>query len=143
MKGMKVRWTEESLRLRISPSELAQVEQRLPIETALTLGPGGGWRVELAVEESAATALTQDGNRLRLTLAPADLARLLAPDAEGVYFTADRADGIRYYVEKDFPCIHPRGVEALEPATETFAPPADFEERKAESVPCAVQPHEK
>jgi len=140
---MKVRWTEESLRLRITPSELAQVEQRLPVETTLMLGPGGGWRAELAAAEIAATILTQHGNTLRLTLAPADLARLLEPSAEGVYFTADRADGIRYYVEKDFPCLHPRGVEALEPATETFLPPPDFEERKTESAPCASEPIEK
>jgi len=143
MKSMKVRWTEESLRLRITPSELAQVERRLPVETALTLGPGGGWRAALVVEEIAATTLSQDGNTLRLTLAPGDLARLLEPSAEGVYFTADRADGIRYYVEKDFPCLHPRGVEAMEPVTESFAPPADFEERKADSTPCANEPDEK
>ena len=113
------------------------------VETVLTLGSGGGWRVELAVEEIAATLLTQDGNTLRLTLAPGDLVRLLKPNAEGIYFTADRADGVRYFVEKDFPCIHPRGVEALEPATETFSPPADFEARKAESAPCANEPYEK
>lgn len=132
---MKVRWTEDSLRLRITPSELTQLEQRLPVGTALTLGPGGGWRAELTAEEVDATALMQDGNTLRLTLTPADLMRLLAPDAEGVYFTDDRADGIRYYVEKDFPCLHPRGVESLEPPTETFPAPPDFEERKADGAP--------
>jgi len=140
---MKVRWTEDSLRLRITPSELALLEKSLPVGTALALAPDGGWRVELAAAEIAATVLTQDGNTLRLTLAPGDLARLLQPDAEGVYFTADRADGIRYYVEKDFPCLHPRGVETLEPVTETFAPPPDFEERKSESAPCASEPIEK
>lgn len=134
---MKVRWTAESLRLRITPSELAQAEQRLPIETALTLGPGDGWRVELQVEEGITTALTQDGSTLRVTLAPVDLKRLLDPETEGVYFTADRADGVRFYVEKDFPCIHPRGIEALEPPTETFPAPDDFEERKADTAPCA------
>ncbi|MCW3095392.1 MAG: hypothetical protein JWL77_1010 [Chthonomonadaceae bacterium] len=107
------------------------------------LGSGGGWRVELTVEERSVTALTQDGNTLRLTLAPVDLVRLLAPEAEGVYFTADGADGIRYYVEKDFPCIHPRGVEALEPTTETFPAPPDFEERKADSAACDTESIEK
>lgn len=127
---MKVRWTEESLRLRITPSELAQLERGLPVETALTLGPDGGWRVALNVEARAETALTQEGGLLHLHLAEVDLAQLLAPEAEGVYFTAERAEGIRYYVEKDFPCVHPRGVEALEPTTETFSPPDDFEARK-------------
>lgn len=140
---MKVRWTEESLRLRVTPSELAQVEQHLPLETTLTLGPGGGWRVELMVENVEAATLTQDGPTLRITLAPADIVRLLAPEAEGVYFTADQAHGVRYYVEKDFPCVHPRGVEALELPTETFVPPADFEERKAGSPSGANEPIEK
>ena len=130
---MKVRWTEDSLRLRITPSELAQLAKRRPVEAALTLGAGGGWRAVLAVAEASETALTQQGSALRLALSAADLARLAAPDAEGVYFEADRADGVRYYVEKDFPCVHPRGVEAMEPPTETFAPPADFEARKADA----------
>lgn len=126
---MKVRWTEASLRLRLTPSELTRVEHRLPVETALALAPDGGWRVALVVADGP-TTLTQEGNSLRIALGPVDLARLLAPDAEGVYFHADRADGIRFYIEKDFPCAHPRGAEALEPSTETFRPPHDFEERK-------------
>ena len=130
---MKVRWTEESLRLRITPSELAKLEQRLPVASALTLGPGGGWHASLTVADAAETRLVQEGNTLRIALSPADLARLMAPGAEGVYFAKDRADSVHYYVEKDFPCVHPRGVEALEPSTETFVPPNDFEVRKAES----------
>jgi hypothetical protein len=48
-----------------------------------------------------------------------------------VYFqTADSAP-FRYFIEKDFPCVHPRAAEALEPRTETFPPPPDFEARKA------------
>jgi hypothetical protein len=129
---MKVRWTDESLRLRITPTELADVEQRRAVEMRLTLGLGGGWHVTLAAAEIPATALTQEGATLRITLSNADLARLSAPDVEGVYFPAARPDGIRYYIEKDFPCLHPRGVEALEPTTETFAAPADFEARKAD-----------
>jgi hypothetical protein len=126
MGTMKVRWTEESLRLRLTPSELAQLEAHLPIDAALSLGAGGGWRVELMVAE-AATTLTQLGATLRISLAPVDLLQLLGPDVEGVYF---ESDGVRYYVEKDFPCAHPRAIEALEPKTETFPAPDDFEERK-------------
>ena len=130
---MKIRWTEESLRLRITPVELERLEQRLPIETALTLAPGGGWRVELSVAGTA-TELSQVGNMLRIALSDADLTRLSAPDSEGVYFHMERADGVRFYIEKDFPCAHPRGVETLEPQTQTFAAPGDFEERKTGSA---------
>ena len=65
-----------------------------------------------------------------LALSAADRARLAAPDAEGVYFQSP--GGLRYVIEKDFPCVHPRGAEAREPVTETFQPPPDFERRKNE-----------
>jgi hypothetical protein len=46
------------------------------------------------------------------------------------------ADRTRYFVEKDFPCAHPRTGDAMEKPSETFKPPAGFEARKvAESEP--------
>jgi len=46
-------------------------------------------------------------------------------------FFAELQDGgywllIRYFIEKDFPCIHPRAADALEGPSETFAPPPGF-----------------
>jgi hypothetical protein len=38
---------------------------------------------------------------------------------------------IRYFVEKDFPCVHPRPVDAMGEPSETFAPPPGFGVRKA------------
>jgi hypothetical protein len=54
-----------------------------------------------------------------------DREKLAVPETEGVYFTTNRPDRglIRYFIEKDFPCIHPRAAEALEGPSETFAPP--------------------
>ncbi len=106
------------------------MERGEPVETALTLGVESGWRVVLAVSPDEETTLTQAAATFRVALAPADLKRLLAPEAEGVYFQQEAAPGVRYYVEKDFPCVHPRAIETQEPPTDTFAAPEDFEARK-------------
>lgn len=121
---MKIRWTAQSVRLRITPAELAALERGE--ETLETLKFGNGqWRASLGA--GAATALSLEGGELRVLLGPDDVQSLAHPETEGVYFSIE---GIRYFVEKDFPCAHPRALEALESPSETFAPPPDFEARK-------------
>jgi hypothetical protein len=123
---VKVRWSRSSLRLRITPTELAQITRGEEVAEELCLPGGLMWRV--TVLSGPQTALVSDNNAIHVLLSAADRERLAAPDAEGVYF--QMPDGLRYYVEKDFPCTHPRAAEALEPMTETFAAPSGFEERK-------------
>lgn len=126
---MKVRWSQDSLRLRITPSELAFISRGEDVGQELHVSGGACWRV--AVASGPRTDLVSDGQGVQVVLSPADRERLAQPDAEGVYFQTPA--GLRYYVEKDFPCIHPRAVEALEPVTETFEAPPGFEDRKQES----------
>lgn len=126
---MKVRWSRDSLRLRITPTEMAAITRGEEVAEALCFPGGTTWRV--AVRAEAQTSLASNENAVQVALSAADRERLAAPDAEGVYF--QMPDGLRYYVEKDFPCAHPRAAEALEPATETFAAPQGFEERKRET----------
>ena len=126
---MKVRWSRDSLRLRVTPTELAGITRGEEVGEALCFPGGAAWRV--GVRAGAQTALATEGDAALITLSPPDRERLAAPDAEGVYFQAP--SGLRYYVEKDFPCAHPRAAEAREPATETFAAPQGFEERKQET----------
>ncbi len=126
---MKVRWSRDSLRLRITPTELARITRGEEVGEALRFPDGMSWRV--AVLAQAQTALISEGNAVHIGLSAGDRERLAAPDAQGVYFQTP--DGLRFYVEKDFPCAHPRAAEALEPMTETFAAPPGFEERKQET----------
>lgn len=127
---MKIRWTRQSLRLRISPSEMARLLDGGEITETLFL-PGGacgaGWSATLAPAHE--TGFQVDKGCLRLTLSNCDLIRLAVPEAEGVYFETLENPPVRYYVEKDFPCVHPGAPEAKEPAFETFAPPPGFKER--------------
>ena len=120
---MKVRWTTNSLRLRITPTELELLRHRQAVIAAMSVGAwevlleGGPWQTQL---------LTR-GSQVHVHLSLTDLAALLEPSAEGVYMTQD---AFKYYVEKDFPCEHPRPAEvALEPALEvaqTFPRPEQF-----------------
>jgi hypothetical protein len=123
---MKVRWTQGSVRLRITPAELAALERG---ETVTEEIAPGGWRAVLEVSEGA-THLEIAGIAVRLTLSHTDWRALSEPEREGVYFSENEPRPLRYYVEKDFPCVHPRAVDALEPKTETFDAPLGFAEKK-------------
>jgi len=121
---MKIRWNKESVRFRIAPSELEALGNGASISEELSFN-GGFWRATIARGEK--TALLQQGGALHLSLSSEDCARLSAPETEGVYFQEE--DGPRYFIEKDFPCVHPRAEQTRE-ESETFAPPPGFEERK-------------
>jgi hypothetical protein len=121
---VKIRWTQNSVRLRITPSELSTLERGEAVEESLALGEGS-WRAKLQIGET--TKLETKGASLIFSLSATDRAQLSDDSAEGVYFSEN---GFRYFVEKDFPCAHPRAAEAAEPVSETFLPPPGFEERK-------------
>lgn len=123
---MKVRWTGDSLRLRITPGELHALERGEEIRAALAFPGGGGWSVRLG--PAAAAGVAWEEGAVRVGLTAADVRRLAAPDAEGVY---PHAPGLRLMVEKDFPCAHPHAPEAREPATERFPPTPAYLARKA------------
>lgn len=126
---MKVRWTHNGVRLRITPTELEALRRGEQVTEVLSL-TGGSWSTVIAPGTSQ-TALYMEGSTLRLALSESDLHQLAAPGAEGVYFKTENEPALRYYIEKDFPCVHPRTADALEPTTETFNPPDDFEARKS------------
>lgn len=118
---MKVRWTSESLRLRITPTELDCLLKGESIHQALEFAGKTAWKIVLE-RASAETRLIVDLGSVTLGLSETDRQNLAARDREGVYFTTQDAFGssLRYYVEKDFPCIHPGETDAIESPTETF-----------------------
>ena len=125
---MKVRWTRDSLRLRITPSELAAIVRGEPVSEGLAFpGGDGAWAV-LLDPTAAETGVAWTGGTVRVGVSADDVRRLAAPDAEGIY---PHTKGLRLLVEKDFPCAHPHAPEAREPATERFAPSPAFLERKS------------
>lgn len=119
---MKVRWIESSLRLRITPSELATLQAGEATSECARFP--GGWTLSLQPGNESALRSDTPG-ALTLTLSPSAQAQLAQPECEGVYFSDEN---YTFFVEKDFPCAHPRPKEAQE-STETFAPPPGFAER--------------
>jgi hypothetical protein len=124
---MKIRWTNNSVRFRITPGELNQLEGGGNIVEELLVA--GGW-VASVEPTNAESSLRFEANALLVSLSPQDLQTLLHPENEGVYLKTHGENPIRYFIEKDFPCAHPRASEAEETPTETFEPPGGFEERK-------------
>lgn len=119
---MKVRWRADSLRLRITPGEFAALEAGGEVGESAAFP--GGWSVVLRPGAESAVRASGAGS-VEVVLSAGSLAELSRPETEGVYFAAE---GYRFFVEKDFPCVHPRPEEAQE-STETFAPPEGFAER--------------
>lgn len=124
---MKIRWTQHSVRFRITPTELDAITKGETIGETLILLNGKGWRA--AITSANQTSLSFGDGTLLVELSERDRQLLAEPDREGVYFE-DETARVRYFVEKDFPCTHPRAADALEPESETFAPPPGFEARK-------------
>ena len=113
--AMKIRWNKNSVRLRITPSELAALQRDKNISETLEFG-NGYWGATVAVGDK--THFWLEKMMLQISLSEADLQRLVAPDTEGVYFVTggppEAPEPIKYFIEKDFPCAHPRAGEAQE-----------------------------
>ena len=129
---MKIRWNSTSVRLRITPDELESLQRGEGVSETLEFG-NGYWEASLSAGDSS-TSFWIERMIVQIHLSASDLDRLAAPENEGVYFVTggppEAPHPIRYFIEKDFPCAHPRAGESQEPAGETFAPTAAFEERK-------------
>ena len=126
---MKTRWTKTGVRFRISPTELAKLEAGERIEEKLMWRNQEVWRAAIEIGETTALNAVKNGVTFKLSLD--DRLKLFRADAEGVYFSEN---DFRYSVEKDFPCAHPRAIEANEPESETFAAPPDFADRKNQQI---------
>ena len=126
---MKIRWTKDSIRVRITPSELDAIESGESIKDAFIVHGMPFWTVVVTQSHYSSLTFDKDNAAVLIKLGREDKDTLLDPTSEGVYLQ-DGATDIRYYIEKDFPCAHPRAIESSEPVTETFEPPAGFLERK-------------
>ena len=90
---MKVRWTDGSLRLRITPAELAALVDGQPVDESLAL-PGGRWDLRLSPAGARLAAQWAAGG-VSVEVPVAEVARLAEPDREGVYA---HSEGLRLMV---------------------------------------------
>ena len=127
---MKIRWSKNGVRFRITPSELESLQRGEVVSESVEIGRLD-WFAAITPHRRHEIEAMQGHFVIRLSRA--ELAELADPANEGVYFTTDDETPVRYCIEKDFPCAHPRSSEANEPASETFAPTPDFEQRKQQN----------
>ncbi len=128
---MKIRWTENSIRLRISPSELDALLDNQIVRESVHLA-SGGWSTRILPGCASTDCGLVDGDLL-VYLSSVDVHALAEPTSEGVYFKFDTSVGseVLVYIEKDFPCAHPRPSKVPEAAvSETFAPTQSYLSRQ-------------
>jgi hypothetical protein len=123
---VKIRWTKDSVRFRITPDELKTLERGDAVHESFT--SGASWHAAI-VPTSGATELQFQADEMQIALGESDRAALSDPQNEGVYFQTQDDAVTSYLIEKDFPCAHPRAAEAMETTTETFSAPPGFQER--------------
>jgi hypothetical protein len=97
------------------PTELEDLLGGEQICERLDLSDGPVWEVAI-LPNAEETRLRNFGPVVHLLLSREDQKKLAYPEVQGVYFTTNRSGSglIRYFIEKDFPCIHPRAADALE-----------------------------
>jgi hypothetical protein len=128
---MKVRWTSDSVRLRITPTELAALERGEVQRQEISFPGGSGWAVRVDPDGPPLGLRWLEGTLL-IHLSRPDVERLAEVDREGIYLGGGPTPrGIRLLIEKDFPCAHPHSEEAAEPETERFGPTQSYRARKA------------
>lgn len=112
---MKLRLRGDSLRLRLTATEVAALRDQGAWQDATTLGPAGApllaYRVESVDLPAAEVRYTADnGTTVTVALPSADVAHWADSASEvGIYF--QEPWGLKVAVEKDFRCLDPRRDE--------------------------------
>jgi len=116
MAAMKLRIHGNSIRFRISQSEMAALVAGAGLEDSLQFGPAPGEKLAYILETSSrcseVRALYSEGV-IQVTI-PSNLARTLeSTDQIGIehFQPIARGAGLKIILEKDFHCSHPRPGE--------------------------------
>jgi hypothetical protein len=105
---MKLRLHSNTVRLRLSQSEVSRLAETGRVEESIQFAPGRA--LEYVIESGSVPEIsaTFDGSRVRVSL-PANVAKAwIGSDQTGV---EGKTDTLRVLVEKDFVCLHGPGAE--------------------------------
>lgn len=107
---MKLRIQGNSLRLRLTQKEVAQLRERERVESLIEFSPGQElvYLLEGSFHSKSVTAAF-DGQTIRVTV-PADVATEWA-ESDQVSIEAPSQAGLQLLIEKDFQCLHGRGEQ--------------------------------
>jgi len=106
---MKLRMKGNSLRLRVSPSEVTRLLQTGRVEDTIHFGTDEDGRLTYALErrpEAAAMAVRYANHEITVVVSSQDAQRWAAGQDVGLYGECDSSHGpLEVAVEKDFACL--------------------------------------
>lgn len=110
---MKLRIRGNSIRLRLSRSELDQIAEAGGAEDRVRFGPGAELTYRVAVAPGGAVGARFSGDELAVTLPRREVERWLEPEEVSIRGeqAVDGGEALTILVEKDFECLTPREGE--------------------------------
>ena len=110
---MKLRIRGNSIRIRVSQTELASIAADGSVEEAIQFGPAQRLVYGLTVAEQGPARVIYDSNRVVIQLPRQAVNQWLDPAEVSIHDQQDIGDGecLRILVEKDFTCLAPREGE--------------------------------
>jgi hypothetical protein len=106
---MKLRLHGDSLRLRLSQSDVEALKKNGQVEEEILFASGR--MLVYSVESGAAIGAQLDGSHIRVTLPSLTVAQWIGSDQVGI---EGMSGPLRVIVEKDFQCLHREGEEAAD-----------------------------
>jgi hypothetical protein len=110
---MKLRIRGNSVRIRVSKSELDQLAQTGAAEDAAWFGPDAVLRYRLESSRDGALRANFAKDVVSVTIPQAEIERWLAPDEVSIRGEQPSGNGValKILVEKDYECLAPRADE--------------------------------
>jgi hypothetical protein len=102
---MKLRIQGNSLRLRVTPKEVAQLRDRGRVESLIEFGWDSPLIYSLEASDGVGSvAASFDGGAIRVAVPAPTMAKWIQSDQVGIEAVAD--NGLGLIIEKDFQCLH-------------------------------------
>ena len=110
---MKLRIRGNSLRLRVSRTEVQRIAEQGSAEDSIRFAPGTEWRYGIDVRPAGDVAAQFGAHSLRVVLPKARVERWLADSEVAIEGEQPIGNGetLRILVEKDYTCLAPRTGE--------------------------------
>ena len=110
---MKLRIRGNSIRIRVSKLELAQIAEAGSTEDEIRFAPAAALRYRVDVKESGPVEAKFQGSLINVIVPASEVERWLAPEQVAIEGRQAIGDGthLRILLEKDYSCLAPRGDE--------------------------------
>ena len=109
---MKIRIRENTLRIRITQSELEKLGKGMSVKSSIHFPNGTLFSYGLQVGEMTNTTILFENNVIHISLGKLDIETILEDTSVGIQsIHSTKAGALDLLIEKDFTCLHPRDIE--------------------------------